>query len=509
MLTYTTSLVFCIVLCTIFFLRRRQNLPLPPGPPQLPIIGNLHQIPSRNPWRTYQKWHKKYGPIITLRKGSGITIILGSDKVARDLLERRSSIYSSRPHMFLIGDCIFGGFQPALTPYGQRWRLQHRIQMAFVNIRISQEYRALQGLEVRQLLRDLAEGDGFVRAFRRHSTSLLFALTYGKRIVSGNELEMQELDEIGEIIEKVLREAGRDSIAEAFPIFNCLPGLLAPWKRSAQQLFDRQRQILGKNMDAALKTSSWNWCKQAQKLQAAGAIDRVELSFVLGGLHEASHTVPMIMEVFVMASVLHPEAVSRTQEEIDTIVGSHRLPSFEDRSRMPFLAAFIQEVMRWRPITPGGMPHASIQDDEYMGYYIPKGAIVVANHWSLDLDKDAFEDPEDFKPQRWIENPGLPLATFGFGRRACPGKHIGQNSLYSVISCVLWAFHIDYAYENGKRLEIDPWNMTQGSDSRPMPFKACFRPRSQRHQEIIERECARLSGADFEAILDAIGSKFM
>jgi len=504
MLAHAPYLALFITLCALFFHRKRRCLSLPPGSPRLPFIGNLHQIPNTNPWRTFKRWHQKYGPIISVKTGPGITIILGSHKVARDLLERRSSIYSSRPHLILLGDYIYGGYQTALLPYGQRWRLHRRIQSAFVNIRTSQRYRILQDLETKQLLRDMLYSNDFARAFRRYSSSLLFTLAYGKRIVSGDD---PEIEEIGEIMEEVLQEAGRNSIAEAFPMLNSLPDSLAPWKHPAKQLYERQARLLEKHMDAALKASSWNWCKQALKLKATGGVDRVELSFILGNLYEASHTTTMVLEVFVMASVLHQDAVSRAQEDLDKVVGLNRLPTFDDMPKLPFVDAFIREVLRWRPVTPGGMPHVSIQEDEYMGYRIPQGAIIVANHWSLDLDEDVFEDPYEFKPQRWIENPSLPLSTFGFGRRVCPGRHIGQNSLFSVIARLLWAYRIDYAYENGKKLEVDPWNMTQGSDSRPMPFKASFRPRSSKHQEIIEKECM-ISDGYIDAVLGSIGSNF-
>jgi cytochrome P450 len=53
---------------------------------------------------------------------------------------------------------------------------------------------------------------------------------------------------------------------------------------------------------------------------------------------------------------------------------------------LPYVNAFVREVFRWRPITPDGMHHAVIEEDEYMGYRIPKGTTVVANHWLLDLD---------------------------------------------------------------------------------------------------------------------------
>jgi cytochrome P450 len=486
---------------------RHRKLPLPPGPRKLPVVGNLHQIPSSNLWRKYQQWHKQYGPIITIKKGPGTTIILGSAKVAKDLLHDRGSIYSSRPHMYFIGECVFGGIQPSIMPYGPKWRLFHKVQMAFVNVNTAQAYRPLQALESQQLLRDLTESDDFTKAFERHSTSLLYTLAYGKRIMTGKEEEMRDLEELGAILEKVLLEAARYQLPDMFPILNSLPAFLAPWKRSGQALFARHKQLLEKHMKLALEAPNWNWCKQAQKLGATASISATELAFVLGGLFEASMTTPMVLDVFVMASVLNPQAVLRAQAELDVVVGPDRLPSFEDKAHLPFMDAFIREVMRWRPITPGGFEHAVTQDDEYIGYHIPKGATVVANHWSIDLDDTIFNEPHDFKPERWIEQPNLPLATFGYGRRACPGRHIGSNSLYSVISCVLWAYRIEHAFDSGVRLEIDEWDMTQGADSKPSPFKASFRVRSQKHRDIIEKE-SPVSDKMLESILNSISASF-
>lgn len=52
--------------------RRRFSLPLPPGPRKLPIIGNVLDIPSKNPAEVYHQWSQRYGmfswamPIISL-----------------------------------------------------------------------------------------------------------------------------------------------------------------------------------------------------------------------------------------------------------------------------------------------------------------------------------------------------------------------------------------------------------------------------------------------------------
>ena len=89
-----------------------------------------------------------------------------------------------------------------------------------------------------------------------------------------------------------------------------------------------------------------------------------------------------------------------------------------------------------------------------MGYHIPKGAMVLSNHWTLDLDEEVFGDPLEFRPERWIENPDLPMAAFGFGRRLCPGRHVVQDSLLIAICRLLWAYDITHVYENGKKVEV-------------------------------------------------------
>jgi hypothetical protein len=92
--------------------------------------------------------------------------------------------------------------------------------------------------------------------------------------------------------------------------------------------------------------------------------------------------------------VLYPEVAIKLQAELDSVLGSgERLPSIEDREDMPYLENTMLELLRWQPITPLGgsctflgcrvidflgaaVPHATMEDDIYRSYHIPKGAIV-------------------------------------------------------------------------------------------------------------------------------------
>ena len=93
-----------------------------------------------------------------------------------------------------------------------------------------------------------------------------------------------------------------------------------------------------------------------------------ELAYVIGVIYETgSDTMTMALMVFVLAAILHPAVVRKAQEELDRIVGSERLPSFDDLERLPYVQAIVKEVHRWRPVVPNGVPHAVTEDDEYMG----------------------------------------------------------------------------------------------------------------------------------------------
>jgi hypothetical protein len=111
-----TAVVFLIYVVH----QKRRRAKLPPGPPRLPLIGNLHQAPAEAPWITFGKWIQQYGPLVSLDFGGTDVILIGDYDTARDLLDKRATIYSSRPRMvrhFIILDS-----RAELTSLGDGWR---------------------------------------------------------------------------------------------------------------------------------------------------------------------------------------------------------------------------------------------------------------------------------------------------------------------------------------------------------------------------------------------------
>jgi hypothetical protein len=175
--------------------------------------------------------------------------------------------------------------------------------------------------------------------------------------------------------------------------------------------------------------------------------------------------------------VLYPEAQQKAQDEIDAVVGTGRLPDFDDEASLPYVSALCQEVQRWHPVAPlgkpkrssfikertvmhsPGIPHRLNTDDIYDGRFLPAGSMVIANAWCVERcltrvrlfkpcramlhDDDVFPEPDKFKPERFVGPvTKCPDAAFGFGRRTCPGRFMARSSLWIGIVSVLAAFKI-------------------------------------------------------------------
>lgn len=169
-----------------------------------------------------------------------------------------------------------------------------------------------------------------------------------------------------------------------------------------------------------------------------------------------------VIRHFLLLMQLHPEVAFKARKEIDSVVGTGRLPTLSDRPSLPYVNAVMSECLRWgAPVPLGefnssqvilssadiegsllGLPHRLMEDDVYNGMVIPCGTLVFANVWyalhipsrsmsspssrNMTRNPDVFPDPESFNPERYMEEMDAATATardprnfvFGFGRRS-------------------------------------------------------------------------------------------
>ncbi|KAE8383972.1 cytochrome P450 [Aspergillus alliaceus] len=457
---FTITLYICYKL---FVRTNRSALPLPPGPTLL----NPGAIPQKEIWLTFRKWHKEHGPIISLKLGVQTIIILGNHQIAQDLLHKRGSLYSTHIQSVFVNNYISKGLQPVFMEYGPKWKLHRRLHTTFLSHQSTRACQTLLDTQSKKVLHSLLSTNDFGSCFHKYVSNLMFNLAYGKDVGEENKSDLKHMDTMFESLTRAT--SVMTFMVDILPILDRLPRFLCRWKVKGEMSHNNVKNSFIKCVQSALQQDTWNWSQEAFGRKESKDFSLEQLAFSMGELYIAgSHTSDTTLRIFVMASLLHPSAVHEAQGELDQVVGSQRLPSFEDQDKLPYVNAFISEVLRWRPMAPTGGPRTLSEDDEYMGYFLPAGATVIANQWEMDMDESIFEDAPAFKPERWIQNPDLPLSAFGFGRRVCPGQHFARSTLFIAIARMLWAYHIDCP--DGSSLE-----------------DASFRVRGPERQQLIEQ----------------------
>jgi len=217
------------------------------------------------------------------------------------------------------------------------------------------------------------------------------------------------------------------------------------------------------------------------------AQDVIATAYVAG-----ANTTASTVQTLFLVMALYPDVQKKAQAEIDAVIGPNRLPDFEDRPSLPYINAIIKELARWHLVLPLAIPHMATNDDEYNGYYIPKGTIVFGNAWSISHDPNTFNDPMEYQPERHLKDgklnvmdPNLNSVEFGFGRRICPGRHFSDTSLYLLVSSLLAVYDIKPPIDDqGTTIKLKP-EFTGGLTSFPVPFRCVIKPRTPAAEALI------------------------
>ncbi|KIJ50092.1 hypothetical protein M422DRAFT_27479 [Sphaerobolus stellatus SS14] len=206
-------------------------------------------------------------------------------------------------------------------------------------------------------------------------------------------------------------------------------------------------------------------------------------------LSAGSDTTVNTMIIFVLAMALFPDVQRKAQAELDHLLGHVRLVEFEDEPKLPYISAVCKEILRWHPLLPQGLSHATSEDDIVGEYFIPKGTVVVGNTWALLHDEADFgPDTDKFIPERFLKSGVRDRAlagAFGYGRRICPGRYMAQYTLFIKIASILQVFEISAPKDaEGRDLPLE-YTFSSGFFSYPADFKCSILPRSQWAKDLI------------------------
>jgi cytochrome P450 len=488
------AVAICSALLFYKYCFPRHTLPLPPGPVPLPVIGNLHQLTTGDPFDKIKQWHQKYGPLISFRVGQRTVIVIGSYKIAHDLLDKQSAVYSSRPEFHIASKHLGRHMFIPVMPYGGKFNAHRRVITSLLTPVMVKRYQYVQDIESKQAVHELLASHDFSLIFERFVTSLQFTLAYGMQLESVERPEISEMMHIAHALVDGVKSNAITSVVELFPVLDRLPQFLAPWKRFWGERYHRTTKFYLRSLGYSRtehKLSSWTWTREVMSAQQhVGEMSVTEIAHLVGTVNAAGvESTPKTLRTAIKALLVNPTVTQRAQQEIDDVVGSDRLPGFEDRPRMPYIDALIKEIFRWQPLMPLSMPHSTDTDQEYMGYRIPKGSVIMPNNDEMVYDSNICQEPREFKPERWLETPDLQVfGPFGHGRRKCPGEYLAMNSLFIIISRILWGYNIKYAVRDGRTVEVGVWDIDNKFTSAPAPFEAFFEVRDEHRRRIIEQE---------------------
>ncbi|KAJ3852749.1 cytochrome P450 [Lentinula lateritia] len=430
-------------------------------------------------------------------------IVLGTHKAAADLLDRRANIYSDRPDLIVL-NLLTGGMHWGFARLDDLWKRQRRGAHEALSAQTVKEYFAYQETEsVIMLHQMLTDPENFADHFSRASTSLALSIIYGWPSLLDSSHPLIPL--VDQFNRELLVAAAPGSFWVEFKYFKWmqhLPRWMCAWRRNAEASFIRDSAMfekLSNDVQKQINAGDEATSVAGKLLQDTGTKGFFEAAWNLASIYSAgAETTAGQLAWFMQAMILYSEAQRLAQEEIDRVVGPYRLPTFDDYEHLPYIRATVKEILRWRGVSPIGLPHRLIQDDYYEGYLLPKDTICFVNNWSLHHDKAIYgDDAEHFNPGRFLDGNGNlessivdtrdeGHASYGFGKRICVGRHVANNSLFIHIAFLLWAFNITAEVDVRGHSDLpDSLKCKEGLIVRPSAFRCNITARQADVAEIV------------------------
>ncbi|XP_021908211.1 cytochrome P450 84A1-like [Carica papaya] len=463
----TMSFFFIVPLLLVLGLisRLRRKHPFPPGPKGLPLIGNMMMMDQLT-HRGLAKLAKRYGGLFGLRMGFLNMVAVSSPEVARQVLQAQDSIFSNRPATIAISYLTYDRADMAFAHYGPFWRQMRKICVMKVFSRKRAESWASVREEVDKMVRTVVANTGKTV----NVGELIFSLTRNiiYRAAFGACSEDGQ-DEFIKIMQEFSKLFGAFNIADFVPYLGWVDpqGLnirLVKARQSLDGFIDSvidehiQKKKNGSNLsdddaDTDMVDELLAFYSEEAKVNQSDDLpnairftrDNIK-AIIMDVMFGGTETVASAIEWALSELMRCPEELKRVQQELADVVGLDRRVEEKDMEKLTYLKCVIKETLRLHPPIPL-LLHETAEDAEIGGYVIPKKSRVMINAWAINRDAKSWENPDSFKPSRFL-NQGMPdfkgsnfeFIPFGSGRRSCPGMQLGLYALELGVAHLLHCF---------------------------------------------------------------------
>ncbi|KAA0039675.1 geraniol 8-hydroxylase-like [Cucumis melo var. makuwa] len=472
---YKTHFLFTLFagfLLLLYVKLSQRRIHLPPGPTGVPLLGNLPFLdPELHSYFT--ELGRKYGPIVRLRLGGKIGIIVNSSSVAREVLKDHDITFANRDVPQAGRAATYGGYDISWAPYGPEWRMLRKVCTVKMlsNASLDSVYE-LRRREVRKTVAHLYRRAG--SAVNVGEQGFLTIFNVVTSMLWGGSVENdQSRDDIAadfrETVSDVTKLLGLPNVSDFFPSLARfdLQGIEKQMGKHVQKL----DAIFEKMIDERLRMKDVNESAKKDdflqfllKVKDEGdsktPLTMVQLKgllmdMVIGGTDTSSNTIE-----FAMAEIMkNPKIVEKAKEELCAVVGEQSMVEESHIQSLPYLKAVMKEALRLHPTLPLLVPHCPSETTVISNYTIPKGSRVFVNIWAIQRDPNEWENPSVFDPERFLNGKfdfsgnDFRYLPFGSGRRNCAGIAMAERTVMYLLATLLHSF--DWKLEEGEKIEIE------------------------------------------------------
>lgn len=413
----------------------------PPGPTGVPLLGSPYTF-LRDPFRAFEDWVDEYGDLVAVTIfGNDFYVGAHPDYVEEVLVKRQASFEKGRFQNDQLGAIIGDGL---LLSEGAYWREQRqRVQPAFAPASID-EYTAIMHREAADAAADWEDGQTLVlnEAFQRLSLQIMARSLFGV-----------DLGEVGETFATTAR-----TISERFDL-GAVSTYLPPWiptpRNQAYQhaLGELETAIYGLIEDRRAADNPGDdllgILLQAEDDDGTHLSDetiRDEIATVLLGGHDTT-ALAMTYTVYLLAN--HPTAASRVRTELDDVLGGDS-PSVANVAELTALDNAVREAMRIYP-PAYTLFREALEPVDVGRYTVPEGTTLALPQWVVHRDPRWFDDPHEFRPERWADDaadrPNYAYFPFAGGPRRCIGMEFGLREIKVVLATILQDYEFTVAMD--------------------------------------------------------------
>ncbi|CAI0382878.1 unnamed protein product [Linum tenue] len=445
-------LFFLLALPIILLILLQTNRPkrpsnLPPGPPGLPIIGNLLQIDNSSVHRSLAQLSQNHGPLMFLQLGFVPSIVISSSKLAKEVMKTQDLAFCSRPTLTGQQRLSYNGLDLVFSPYDSYYTEMRKICMVhlFHPARV-QTFRPIREYEVSQMIHKITSKIGSTpdkpvnlsEAMMYLTSTIISRVGFGKRY----EEEGIERSRFQSLLNESQAMFTNFFVGDYFPYMGFvdkLNGSAARLEKNFREFDDFYQEVIDERLDPK---------RGKNPEQEEDILDVLLQNVFLAGTDTGAATVVWAMS-FLMKN---PETMKKIQQEVRSSIEAIKgFVNEDDLHQLSYLKAVVKETFRLQPTVPLLVPRQTTEKTRLDGYDIPAKTLVQINTWAIGRDPEVWESPEEFKPDRFLDNSSststvdifgqsFELTPFGAGRRICPGLHMGLVTVELALANLVYKF---------------------------------------------------------------------